>query len=329
VVLLPDADRSHFGLVLALAAFAAAMGAFMILGARRIGEAAHSMSAALAVACVALGVYLTGGTTSPLLPLVFLIVTFSAYFSSPQGALIRFGGAVLICASPFAYTVGDAGPGFVVRFVALVTTAAVLVGLILYNRRELDRAEQLARELASYDPLTRLLNRRGFERHLSVRLQPAGALQPLSVAIIDLDNFKSVNDVHGHAAGDRVLKAIAGALEGVTRPQDRIARIGGDEFALVAQGADASRSRALGVRCVRAVERAVAEAGYSNCGVSATVGYALFPEHGVSLDALVEAADTALMRAKNAGKRRVACAVADASTRAPAPSSPMALAGSS
>jgi predicted signal transduction protein with EAL and GGDEF domain len=64
-------------------------------------------------------------------------------------------------------------------------------------------------------------------------------------------------------------------------------------------------TRALGIRCVAAVEEAVARAGYAECGVSATVGFALHPHHGSSLDALLEAADAALMHAKDAGKRRV------------------------
>jgi predicted signal transduction protein with EAL and GGDEF domain len=77
----------------------------------------------------------------------------------------------------------------------------------------------------------------------------------------------------------------------------------------VARGVDASGTRALSVRCVSAVETAVARAGYSKCGVSATVGYALFPYHGITLDTLVDAADSALMDAKIKGKRQVSCAI--------------------
>jgi diguanylate cyclase (GGDEF)-like protein len=127
--------------------------------------------------------------------------------------------------------------------------------------------------------------------------------------MIDLDDFKRVNDTCGHAAGDTVLLAIAHALSLATRPGDCVARIGGDEFALLARGVDASGSRALSVRCVRAVEDAVGRAGYSNCGVSATVGYALFPYHGITLDTLLDAADSALMDAKIKGKRQVSCAI--------------------
>ncbi len=312
VILLPGADRSHLSLVIALIVCSTAVGVLTLLVAPAVGEAAYAVSDMLAVPVIGLGVYLTGGTTSPLLPLVFLAVTFAAYFGTPRGAVIRLAGAVAICASPFAYADGDARLQFIVRFVALVTTAAVLVGIILYNRRELAQAEEASLDLASHDPLTGLPNRRAFQVSLGTALErPADRL---AVAMIDLDNFKQVNDTHGHAAGDEVLQAIAGALGSATRPEDCVARIGGDEFALVARDADMSVARALSARCVRAVEEAVAGAGYQDCGVSATVGFALHPHHGITLDSLLEAADSALMHAKEKGKRRVGCAPARASS---------------
>jgi diguanylate cyclase (GGDEF)-like protein len=318
VLLLPGADRAHISLALALLACSAAVGMLVPVLGLLVGEIVYVASDALAVLAIAAGVYLTGATTSPLLPLVFVAVAFAAFFYAPRAAMLRLAAAVAVCASPFVYAADDARLQFIVPFVALATTAGVLACIILYNKRELAQAAHLAREMAAHDPLTGLPNRRAFHdgvgRALELARKRATPLS-LSVAMIDLDNFKRVNDTFGHAAGDLVLLAIARALNVATRPGDMVARIGGDEFALLARGVDASASHALGVRCVRAVEAAVRRAGYADCGVSATVGYALFPFHGTTLDMLLDAADSALMDAKTKGKRRVSCATDASSAR--------------
>jgi diguanylate cyclase (GGDEF)-like protein len=286
------------------------MAAFVLLLAPLIGRRAHLLADVLSVPAVGIGVYLTGGVDSPLLPLVLFAVTVAAWFTRTRDALLCLLGAILVCATPFAYSGDGAQVSFIVRFIAIATTAGVLVAIILYNRRELARAEAEALRLASHDPLTGLPNRGAFRRIASESLRAIDSdpSAVVSMSIIDLDNFKRLNDRHGHAAGDRVLKAIASALGAVTRREDTVARIGGDEFALIAGGADTAASLAVGERCVQAVEKAVIRAGYGDCEVSATVGSAVAPFHGRTLDALVEAADSALMRAKRSGKRSAACA---------------------
>jgi diguanylate cyclase (GGDEF)-like protein len=244
---------------------------------------------------------------SPLLPLVFLAVTVSAYFFSPRRTAVGLACAVAVCASPFAYAAADTLGGYVVRFVALATTATVLAVILAYNKRQLVAAQQTSDDLAEHDALTGLPNRRAFFSRLTERLGDAHEeSRQLAVAIIDLDNFKAVNDGHGHATGDAVLRAIAGALRDVVRCDDCLARIGGDEFALLASDAESDLTRTLGLRCIEAVQAAAIAAGSGDCGVSATVGFATFPEHAADPDGLVAVADKALMDAKTAGKQRVA-----------------------
>jgi diguanylate cyclase (GGDEF)-like protein len=306
LVLLPGADTSHRGMVILLAAGALLMGVAFCF-ARRVGQAAYTASDVIAVACVAVGVYLTGGTTSPMLPLVFIAVAIAASLIAPLAALARLAGAALVCATPMLYATGEASLHYVVRFVTLVSTATVLVAVVVYNRRELAAAHEAAQDLAEHDALTGLANRRAFYQRLDAALRGAGEGGDLTgVGIIDLDNFKRVNDRHGHAAGDAVLRAVAAALSDAVRCDDLVARIGGDEFALIISAAETSVSQALGLRCVEVIERAAAAAGYGDCEVSATVGFAAFPEHARSGQHLIEMADRALMDAKDAGKRRVA-----------------------
>jgi diguanylate cyclase (GGDEF)-like protein len=307
IVMLPGADTTHRGAVVALAALAALVGIGFSVGARAASSTLYTVADVTAVGCVTLAVYLTGGTTSPLLPLVFLVVATSAYFLAPLSATVRLAGAVLVCATPMLYASGNSTLEYLVRFVALVTTASVLVGIIAYNKHELEAAQQTAQELAEHDPLTGLANRRAFYHRLDDalgRARQAGSLA--AIAIIDLDNFKRVNDRHGHAAGDAVLRTIAASLGHAVRCDDCVARIGGDEFALVVSAAEIPTSQALGLRCVRAVQDAAVEAGCGDCQVSATVGFAVFPQHAEDADRLIEVADQALMDAKDAGKRRVA-----------------------
>jgi diguanylate cyclase (GGDEF)-like protein len=303
-ILLPGADTTHTAAVVALAGAAIAAGLVVLVVAH---AAVYTAIDALAVPLIALGVYLTGGATSPLLPLIFFAVAIAAYFFTPRRALVTLATAIFVCATPLLYTAGSPGLQYVERFVALVTTALTLAALVAYNKRALAAARAEAQELAERDPLTGLANRRQFHARLDAAAAAAQHTDTVAaLAIIDLDNFKRVNDCYGHSTGDRLLRAIAAALRVTVRPGDCIARIGGDEFALVLSATAPLESRRLGLRCVEAIERAAAETGCDDCEVSATVGVALLGQHAHDANDLIQVADRALMNAKDAGKRRVA-----------------------
>lgn len=161
-----------------------------------------------------------------------------------------------------------------------------------------------AQHLAHYDPLTGLCNRVLFGelvlRELAVA-QRSG--DEFSILAIDLDGFKAVNDMHGHAAGDTVLKEAAERMARAIRLSDVAARLGGDEFAVLLMGANRENARQVAEALVESLSLP-----YPNVrvAVSASVGIAVFPQSGTTMLQLLERADVALYKAKGQGKRRVA-----------------------
>jgi diguanylate cyclase (GGDEF)-like protein len=164
-------------------------------------------------------------------------------------------------------------------------------------------AELLARvrQLAITDGLTQLANRRAFDRALEREISRAARADGrLSVVLIDLDHFKSLNDEYGHIAGDTVLRQVSRALARAVRSYDTIARYGGEEFAAVLPGCSAGLAFSLADRLRLAVQNAA-----SDIKVTASVGVATFPYDGAEATTLLRAADRALYASKRAGRNRV------------------------
>jgi len=167
------------------------------------------------------------------------------------------------------------------------------------------RAQQRLQQLAHSDPLTGLANRVVLRERLA-RLVGRGSASRLSGALllIDLDDFKNVNDTLGHSAGDAVLQIAAGRLQCVVRERDLLARLGGDEFAIVLSDAGSSDEVAnIAQRLLRELAAPCIALGHS-VTLGASVGVALLPEHGSSIDEVLENADLALYAAKARGRGR-------------------------
>jgi diguanylate cyclase (GGDEF)-like protein len=173
------------------------------------------------------------------------------------------------------------------------------------------RFQQVLSDLAfqtEHDPLTSLHNRRAFDRILARELERArrsGAA--LSLALFDLDDFKAVNDTHGHPCGDGVLTALAGTLLGQTRSYDVAARLGGEEFALIMPETGLAKARAIVERILAALrETAMACPGAAPFRVTCSVGLACRKGPGeTGARELYALADKALYEAKALGKDRV------------------------
>jgi diguanylate cyclase (GGDEF)-like protein len=158
------------------------------------------------------------------------------------------------------------------------------------------------RLVARIDATTGVANARALYERLEESLAAArrnGSL--LSVCSFDLDDFKSVNDLHGHVTGDRLLRDVARAAEGALRPGDTVARSGGDEFVLVLPGAGEADARAAVDRLVETLKVAAARGGIS---ITLSVGVLTSPPDIVGADELLRKADELMYDAKRAGKNR-------------------------
>ena len=168
---------------------------------------------------------------------------------------------------------------------ALTTIAAVSIdNAALFAKTE---------ELATRDPLTGILNRRAFSERVVAEFAESRSAHSLAYVIIDIDDFKNINDAYGHAQGDVVLKTLAVTLETSLRAQDVVGRFAGDEFVALLVDVDGASARALVARL---------SADFRGAGLRCSIGVALYPQDGADPESVFAAADRALYATKAAGK---------------------------
>jgi diguanylate cyclase (GGDEF)-like protein len=154
------------------------------------------------------------------------------------------------------------------------------------------------RALALQDSLTGLANRRAMLSQLTA----ATASSPSDVRkhaffLIDLNDFKRVNDFHGHALGDRVLQVVAERFRTAARPSDLLARLGGDEFAVLSYDVDRDAAHAIGLRFIATLASEIRVGGHLH-EIGASIGAALIPDDGTTAEEIIHNADLAMYRAK-------------------------------
>lgn len=222
-------------------------------------------------------------------------------------------GSVLVRSSvPNDVSWGAELPATYALLFALATILLALAGwTFLTENRQLERR-------ATTDELTGLVNRREFERVSEGAIDMAARLgSGLCVMLIDLNSFKEINDTLGHQFGDLVLKGCAGRLVDAVRDTDVVGRWGGDEFVvLLPDLAEASGVRSAAER-IGARLSSTPVAG--DVSISGSIGAALFPRHGATLDDLMQAADIAMYEAKTTGVVHRLAVAASGSTELPAP----------
>ena len=166
---------------------------------------------------------------------------------------------------------------------------------------------------AQTDPLTGLYNHRFFHERLRAELIRAGrSHDSVSLTMVDIDDFKKVNDVHGHGVGDQVLIMLAQILKSTVRGSDVVCRLGGEEFGVIAPSSDAGDTLGLSTR----ISQRVSESDFDGAGnITVSVGIAQGPEHAMNPRALVACAEAAMMTAKARGKDRIVLFNDDATDR--------------
>jgi len=292
-------------------------------GLERSARPEYRMAAAWTAAELAIAgsVALTGGPRSPAVAwLVLPVVTLAARFNT-RGVLTGAGIAgVLIVAT----TVG-VHPNYVLHHPPLLLFPLALLGAMALLSVALMRSDLQHRSASVIDPLTSMLNRNALRTRVDELAHQAEIVQrPIGVIVGDLDHFKAVNDMHGHAAGDAVLKDVAYRLRKHLRAFELAYRLGGEEFLVLLPGADTQRA----AQVAEDLRAAIAAEPHGSLSVTMSFGVSTAAAGSFDWEQAFAAADRALYRAKAAGRNRVRCAVDEAdeademATTPPTPSEP-------
>ncbi len=307
-VALPPAATGSDAVVLAIGAVAMIGGAAVLLSRRDLPEWALGVFAVLGTVMITLAKYeggLDGTGTADNQMLYVWICLFSFYFLSFRNAVVQ----VLAIGAAYAWllTTQDAsGSEAATRWIVTMTALATAGVLVAKLRRANDGLVEELSSRARIEPLTGLLNRHALEERAAVEFARARRGRgPVAILVADLDDFKTINDSLGHPAGDQVLRRVSAVLTEETRDVDAVARVGGDEFAILLPATSAAAARAIAERLRRKVRRAARD---MDLRLSLSVGVAVGPPDGNTLDELWKAADRAMYKAKRGGGDAVATA---------------------
>ncbi|ESR24196.1 diguanylate cyclase [Lutibaculum baratangense] len=239
---------------------------------------------------------------------------FSVAAGRPRFHQMAIGGFVISQQFLVAWIIG---PHVAAQMIATVypllllvsVAGAVVLGTLVERERRLIDAERRLEQAALRDSLTGLSNRRDFEQELiRARSGPGGAERSVAMIFLDLDDFKKINDRYGHAAGDEALRVFGGILGRHAAERQTVARIGGEEFAILLPDHDLPEACRLADGVMEALRGARVEYGSAAFSMTASGGVACFSTPLPEVDDMLRAADEALYEAKHGGRDRVVVA---------------------
>ena len=279
-----------------------------------LGTAKYVLEGTVAITFATFLVFLTGGHASPFFFTFPLIVGGAALVIRPQAT------AVLTAVAALGYLLGASVGGGSPTAIQLATTAIDLVALLLLAYvgsvigREQRKARDAALRLSAIDSLTGLFNRSFFFAALDREIaRSARSGRGFCLVMLDLDELKATNDLHGHHVGDLALRAVADTIRSGVRRIDVAARYGGDEFVALLPETDPTG----GIVVAEKIRSGVAGRALAGVDVRLTVsiGMVSFPDDGQTADALMVSADRAMYASKRSGKNRVAAPSVEAAER--------------
>lgn len=305
---LPGAQHEGTGWVLGLSLLVLLYGIGSVTGTipwQRASMNALGVGMVVTIPVVGLAVYMTGGSLSYVEPLFVCSLLYAAFFFPARWAWPLSIELILTAGLPLLYDPDAIDNAFLARYSALVVGFLAATWVMVGLKRRLMAAEARQRDFANRDPLTGVGNRRNFDatlkRELAARTAPRGGRRetddtPLALLILDLDDFKGVNDDHGHQVGDAVLCEAAERAHSMLRSGDTLARIGGDEFAVIAPGAHGEGARRMAESIRTGVN--LRAPGSNTPAPRASVGWAVYPEDGEDFETLMRCADERMLELK-------------------------------
>ena len=250
----------------------------------------------------------TGGVHSPLVNLYLLVIITSALTLGKLTTVLEF----FLMASVYLFmgvseynTTGFTIIGFS-QLMTLFAPFLLVAYLTSLLASDVYQGMEMLRSLSETDELTGLNNRRAFTKLVNREAKKAARYgRPYSIMTVDTDNLKSVNDNHGHPAGDKLLKMVSGAIDDTLRDTDIIARVGGDEFIIMLTDTNSARARDAAERIKNIIGNAAVVLDGKTIRATVSIGISSYPDDSNDLNEIMNFADKSLYRSKESGKNMV------------------------